>query len=131
MTLAWLFGDELATAHPVAIRALRATESEQTIVPSIWALEVANVLRSSERRGRASRAETTQFVEQLSVLPINVDVTAPALAFGSILTLARETNLTVYDATYLELAMRERLPLATLDRGLERAARKVGVELLT
>ncbi len=130
MTLAWFFEDELATAHPEALSALRAFESDQAIVPAIWALEVANALRSSERRGRATRAETTQFVNQFSVLSISVDVIANAHAFGPILALARDLNLTVYDASYLELAMREQLPLATLDSALRRAAPEVGVELL-
>jgi predicted nucleic acid-binding protein len=130
MTLAWLLEDELAATNPAALSVLHATETELIMVPSIWALEVANALRLSERRGRATRAETTQFVNGLSVLTISVDDTAPERAFAEILTLARDLELTVYDAAYLELAIRERLPLATLDRALQNAAREAGVELL-
>lgn len=99
------------------------------IVPAIWPLEVANGLLVGERRGRITRVQGTRLAEcLLAALELEVDDVGDI--FKNILPLAREYGLSVYDASYLELAIRQGLPLATHDGPLAKAARKCGVHLL-
>ncbi len=126
VTLAWYFLDEMNDyAHAVR----DALPRGQAVVPSLWPLEVANVLLVGERRKRISPADTLQFLSLLETFPITVDEETNARAWGDTLGLARAHNLSVYDAAYLELAMRRGLPLATLDDKLKAAATAVGVAL--
>lgn len=102
----------------------------QTVVrwcPPIWPLEVANVLVLSERKRRLTTAESARFIAVLTALPITVDDQTSHRAFNEVLALARAHRLTAYDAAYLELASREGLPIATLDNGLRKAARRLGI----
>jgi predicted nucleic acid-binding protein len=96
-------------------------------VPALWWFEVRNILIVNERRGRLAHADTAAFLRGLSRLGI---VTDRAPEETAVLTLARKHRLTVYDASYLELAQRETLPLATLDKGLLAAAKAAGTALL-
>ena len=125
--LAWHFDDE---DSPYADRVLERLQTEGAFVPSIWALEVANGLLMAEKRGRMSIAETAEAVEDMLGLRITILEADAVLALRTILVLARGQGLTTYDAAYLDLAMREGLPLATQDRDLKRAAGRVGVELI-
>ena len=125
--MAWCFEDE-ATEFTDSVLEELAQESAK--VPSIWFLEVANVLAISERRGRTNQAKITQFLRLLGSLPITVDAKTAEKAFTDVLTLARTHKLTSYDAAYLELALREGLALATLDEELKRVANKLGVTIL-
>ena len=102
----------------------------QALVPSLWCSEVANALLVRERRKLIAPVHMAAILDSLAVLPIGIDQEGIARAFTDVLQLARAHELTVYDAHYLELAMRLRLPLATLDRALAKAAKKAGVELL-
>ena len=104
-------------------------DGDVALAPSIWPLEVGNVLLVAERRERVSGAEALRFLEVLGQLPIDVDATRRWLALDRALQIARETGLTVYDASYLELAARFGVPLATLDRRMAAAAARVGVAL--
>jgi len=115
--------------NPVAHRAERILESpgESAIVPSLWWYEVRNILIVNERRGRITQANTTLFLNQTASLRIFVDSNMDERL---LLDLSRQARLTVYDAAYLALAMRERLPPATLDKALEEAALAAGVALL-
>src|SRR5512135_424260 len=97
------------------------------LVPRLWHLEIANVLLVGERRGRCTQADTTAWLSFLSGLPIVVDVATEAHAWTDALALGRQHGLSAYDAAYLELALREGIPLATLDARLEAAALAVGV----
>jgi len=126
VTMAWCFQDESASYADAALETLAEREA---VVPSIWPLEVANVLLVAERRGRLKRAETTRFLALLSALPITVDRAPPHRSLEGVLALAREQHLSAYDAAYLELAMRLGGALATLDESLRRAAEKVGLSL--
>ena len=127
MTLAWCFQDG---ATPFTESVLNFLAPDVTIrVPAIWPLEVANALLTAERRKRVTTAQVTTFLQVIKDLPISVDSTPVALAFDRILSLAREQNLTEYDASYLELAIRESLIIATLDERLRTAAPAVGVKL--
>ena len=120
----WALEDE---AHPQADLALRRVRTEEAVVPSMWWFEVRNILVVNERRKRITESGTASFLRELARLPIRVD---RAPAEGEVLRLAREHRLSVYDAAYLELARREGLPLATLDRDLAGAARAESVPIL-
>lgn len=125
ITLCWAFADE---EHPVASAALDCIQQGRAHVPSLWWFEVRNSLVVNERRGRLTETDTSAFLRNMALLAITVD-RAPAEA--TLLALARQHRLTVYDAAYLELASREGLALATLDTALRHAATAVGVPLLT
>ena len=116
VTVAWAFADE---DHAVAAAALALIRNDQGCVPSPWWFEVRNVLIVNERPGRLRETDTAVFLRNLGRLPIVVD-RAPEEA--AVLTLARRHGLTVYDASYLELAERYAAPLATLDTTLAQAA---------
>jgi predicted nucleic acid-binding protein len=127
VTLTWLLPGE---ATP-ATEALLATVGDLgAIAPGLWPLETANVLWLSERRGRITLAERTQALATLAELPIQIDERTAALTFGATSALAAGRDLTVYDACYLELALRRGLPLASLDKRLCQAASAAGVALI-
>ena len=116
---------------PRAFRALDALErGVPTFVPSHWALEVANGLLVAERRKRLSRADVAEAADVLGQLPIETDAETGRRAIGETAALARQYGLTVYDAAYLELALRRGAALATSDAVLARAARKAGVGVI-
>ena len=127
VTVAWLFEDE-ATLETDAL--LERLKGSGAMVPSLWRLELGNVLAGAERRERISRARLAAYLELLDRLPIVTDSETDNRAFRETPVLARQHNLTTYDAAYLELAMRRGLELATLDKALTRAARRVEVETL-
>ncbi len=99
-------------------------------VPGLWKLEVANILELSVRRRRVTAAFRDQSLADLATLPIRLDPETNDRAWSDTLRLAERHCLTIYDATYLELALRRDLPLATLDRELRVAAKMERVELL-
>jgi predicted nucleic acid-binding protein len=117
----WAFEDE---NHPVAATAIERIRSDVARVPSLWWFEVRNALLMNERRGRMQEYATTTFLRVLALLSVTID-RSPEEA--DLLVLARRHKLTVYDAAYLELARRERVPLATLDEKLAGAARSEAV----
>lgn len=127
ITMAWCFADE-ATKETARIQ--DRLVSEAALVPVHWPLEVANVLVMAERRKRISTADATQFVSLLGDLDIQVDEEVPVRAFDHVLPLSRGHALTSYDAAYIELAIRRRLPLASLDDDLRRVAIRLGVQVL-
>jgi predicted nucleic acid-binding protein len=119
----WAFDERHKTADAVRER----LRSESAAVPSLWWFEVRNGLVMAERRGRVTELQTANFLRAILRLAITFD-TSPDET--SILALARRHRLTVYDAAYLELAIREGSPLATLDTALMRAARGESVPLI-
>ena len=133
--LARMAGDDLVAAYwafededqPTATLALERIRGDQARVPTLWWFEVRNTLIFNERRGRLAEADTAAFLRGLSRLGVTVD-RLPEEAW--VMTLARKHRLTVYDASYLELAQRETLPLATLNTGLIRAARAENLPLI-
>jgi predicted nucleic acid-binding protein len=100
----------------------------KAFVPTIWSLEVANVILFAERKKRLNRAKATAFIESIRSLSIIHDDNSQ-VAMSTTLEIARETNLTIYDASYLELALRLRLPMVTLDKDLRKAALKNNIKL--
>jgi len=127
VALAWHFEDE---SSEYADRVLERLREDRVAVPSIWPLEVANALLIAERRGRLSPAKVAQAIEVTLEVPIYIHEVPAEMAFGPVLDLARAQGLSAYDAAYLELAMREGLPLATQDEALRAAAQRVGVPLV-
>ncbi len=128
MAIASLFVEEQTDAVREVVRRIAA---QGAVVPSIWRLEVANALSISVRRGRCDEAHFANSLARLGRLPIITDDQTDRNAWGQTLKLARERRLTVYDAAYLELAIRRSLPLATGDRELIAAGRRLGVAVLT
>ena len=127
VALAWLLPGE---AVPATEALLAMVGTLGAAAPGLWPLEIANVLLMAERRGRITLAERTQALASLAELPIQIDERTATLAFGATSALAAGSDLTIYDACYLELALRLGLPLASLDRPLCRAALAAGVPLI-
>lgn len=127
VTLCWCFENQ-ANDYTEAILE-RLAGGDESSVPFVWPIEVANVLVKAERRKALTIAQATGFLEELGAWPIQVDTLGVDRAFQQILNTARQHNLSAYDAAYLELAMREELPLATLDDALIKAAMSVGVKI--
>ncbi len=128
MTLAWCFEDESTPFTDSVHDQLRS--GSECLVPAIWPSEVANGVRMAERRGRITTTRASDFLSMLLTLPISVIDPSSERTFLAVLDLARDEQLTVYDAQYLDLAMRENLPLASLDNRLCTAAGNVGVPLV-
>jgi predicted nucleic acid-binding protein len=125
LTLAWYLEDEPDDYADAAHAAL--TRGAEAVVPPLWPYEVANGLGMAVRRKRLEAAEIPRVLALLDPMPISVLVAAHERVFHEVLALSRQEGLTVYDAAYLELALREGLPLATLDRQLREAADRAGV----
>lgn len=113
----WLMPDEV---HPLAARTGERLIDDHAVVPRIWWFEIRNLLVVNERRGRLDIDKSSRALGILRRLPIEFDHGTDEEA---LLGIARRHRLSVYDAAYLELARRERFPLATLDRALASAAR--------
>lgn len=127
MTIAWLFRDERSDLTETVLRRVAA---EGAFVPSIWRLEIANVLRNAVRRRRCDQGYADRSIRRLSRLGIAVDGQTDRHAWGATRDLSREHGLTVYDASYLELAVRLGQTLASRDAALLRAARTLGLGVL-
>jgi predicted nucleic acid-binding protein len=127
IAVTWFFEDE---ATPESWKLLDRIGEFGASVPALWLYEIANVLLMAERRGRTTQARVAEAVGQLQLLPIRVEEAASELILREVLASARTAGLTVYDAAYLELALRLGLPLATKDASLMTAARNAGVVLL-
>lgn len=124
VTACWAFKDE---DHPHADLALARMHTDEALVPSLWWFEVRNILVVNERRKRLTKTDTATFLRDLSRLALTLDRTPEET---EVLRLARTHRLSVYDASYLEVAQRNGLALATLDADLVRAARAEAVPLI-
>jgi len=120
----WALEDE---GHPAADVAFMRIETDEAVVTSLWWFEVRNILVVNERRGRITEPETANFLRDLARLRIRIDRLPEET---EILRLTRAHRLSVYDASYLEVAQREHIPLATLDAKLSVAARAERVTLI-
>jgi len=124
VVMSWCFETE---GNRYAEAVLESLESVEALVPAIWPLEVGNVLLVAERKKRISQAAVVRFLALLSGLPITVEQEPPERMLKEIVALAREHGLSTYDASYLDLAMRFDLSLATQDTFLAKAAKKCKV----
>ncbi|MEA1648963.1 type II toxin-antitoxin system VapC family toxin [Nitrospirillum sp. BR 11164] len=125
--LAWILPGE---AGPAAQALLERIIQDGALAPPLWRIEVANVLAMAERRSRISAPDRQNALQQLARLPIAFDEDGNARLWGAVPNLALRHELSVYDAIYLELALRSGLPLATLDKALRQAAASSNVPLM-
>jgi predicted nucleic acid-binding protein len=125
--MSWCFADE-DTAESRSVQDRLVDES--ALVPAHWYLEVANVLAMAEKRHRISADDSVEFLTLIKTFDLEVDHEISSRAFDQLLPLCRQHGLTSYDAAYLDLAMRRKLPLATLDEELKAAAGKLGIKLI-
>ncbi|MGD8836703.1 MAG: type II toxin-antitoxin system VapC family toxin [Desulfobacteraceae bacterium] len=125
IVMAWCFEDETSD-YTDAIQELLIVN--KAFVPAIWPLEVANLLLVAERKKRISSADSGHFIALLSQLPI--EVVGSDRIFHDTLSLARQYHLSSYDASYLDLAIHEGIPIATLDKAIIRAAKALKVQLI-
>ena len=114
----------------LSMTVLDALQDREALVPALFLWEVANVLLGAEKRGRLSQADRVSFLRLLEELGLVIDPADSGVIWHDLTNLASQTELTSYDAAYLELALREGVPLASTDRALQRAARSCGVQLL-
>ena len=128
VTMRWFFGDGKPQELAYAGKVLDAMKDANALVPVTWGLEVANVIAKAEAKGLVTEARSGAFLEMLEGVDIEVDAATFAHALSGTLQLARRYKLSVYDASYLELALRLGIPLTTLDEDLQKAARKAGVK---
>jgi len=128
MTIGFLMDDERFSG---ALEVLEAIEKgTPTYVPSLWWCETANALLMSERMKRSTQAGTINSLAVIRDLPVRSDEEPAHMAAANAVRLARQFGLTVYDASYLELAIRKNCSLATADKRLAKAAKDVGVTLV-
>ena len=126
VVVGWFLEDQ-ATPYTEAI-ALKL-EADRAVVPALWQLEIANVLRTACKRQRLIAAQAQQIIEQICSLPIGIDTHTPGPS--ELLALALRYDLSSYDAAYLELALRLQVPIATKDLPLKAAAEAAGVGVVT
>lgn len=128
VTMRWFFGDGKPQELAYAGKVLDAMKTDNAIVPVTWGLEVANVIAGAEAKGLVTEARSGAFLEMLEGVDIEVDAGTFQRTLTDTLQLARRYKLSSYDASYLEVALRLGLPLATLDEDLQKAAKKAGVK---
>lgn len=126
VALNWILPDEESQGGKV----LDMLANEGAVVPEVWPLEVANALLVARRRGRLKEADIERALSDLAELPIEVDPETHRQALNATMALATRHKLSSYDAAYLELARRRRLPMATLDAKLRSACKSAGVRVL-
>ena len=127
VVMSWCFKDEKNKYGDAVLDRLAVSTA---IVPPIWPLEVVNVLLVAERRNRLKQVDSVRFITLLLQLPIVVEQEGPGKKMKDLLALGRANNLSSYDAAYLDLSMRKDCPIATLDKKLIEAAKKVDVTIL-
>jgi predicted nucleic acid-binding protein len=127
VVMSWCFKDETNKYGDAVLNRLAEATA---IVPPIWPLEVVNVLLVAERRNRLKQVDSVRFITLLSQLPIVVEHEGSERKMKDLLALGRANNLSSYDAAYLDLSMRKDCPIATLDKKLIEAAKKVDITIL-
>lgn len=125
VAISWFMPDENSSLH-----ILEKLSHDGAIVPSIWLLEISNVLLCAERAKRITLQQRQQALYYLKELPIKIDQPTIDRVWFHTLDIATEQGLTIYDASYIEIAIRYELPLATLDKALKRAAIALQIEII-
>ena len=129
VSMRWLLASENASDQKYAENVLESMMEVDALTPNLWHLEAISVLLGAEKTDEISLGEIERFISQLERLPIHVDPLTAHQAFSRTLVLSREYNISSYDASYLELAMRKGFPLSSLDKKLVKAAKKANVEI--
>jgi predicted nucleic acid-binding protein len=127
VTLSWLLPDERDAATDTLLEELERTTA---VAPAIWPYEVANALLVAQSRARIDNDDLIRMRGALAALPIEVEAVAGNHVLSAVSDLGRRLDITSYDAAYVELAGRRRLPLATLDARLRKACAALKVEVL-
>ncbi len=132
VVMRWLLrdGSEERIAYANAVLDVLELQGGEAVVPGIWPLEAANVIVKAQAKGLVTEARAAEFIGLLNTMHITVDLSTAERALGDTLQLARRLKLSSYDASYLELALREGLPLATLDADLRNAMKQTGGALV-
>ena len=128
LALAWWFEDEGSSRTNILLERLR--QGDQIVVPAHWPTEILNGLLVAQRRKRISAGQPALFWDEIERLPIETEPALTSDRAKTVLALSEKHSLTVYDAAYLELALRRGLPLGTLDADLRNAAHAESVALL-
>ena len=123
IVVSWCLADEI---DDLAERARQHVLAEGAVVPTIWWYELRNALLINERRGRLDAVDTDGILADILQMPFTLDRDHDD---HTLVVLARQHNMTAYDAAYLEVALRRGLQLASLDRRLRQAAGARGVVL--
>jgi predicted nucleic acid-binding protein len=127
ITMRWLLNDRDPNTQDYARKVLELlTEGASAIVPNLWALEAANVTVKEMKKGNVTQADASQFLALLRELDIQPDPHTHDCALGETLNLAKHYGLSSYDASYLELALRSGLQVATVDKDLGDAVLQAG-----
>jgi predicted nucleic acid-binding protein len=123
VVMRWLFKDGSSADLDYADRVLDEIISKEGAIstPALWPYEVANVTAAGLRKKKTTEAERDEFLALLTAAPITIVATSFALITGRVVDLAERHRISAYDASYLELALRLQVPLATLDKDLRRA----------
>jgi len=129
VAMRWLLETKKPADQRYAESVLISMAESDALVPNLWHLEAVNVLLGAEKRQEIHAGESETFISQLESLPIHVDSLTAHQAFSRTLGVSRVYKLSSYDAAYLELAIREGMPLASLDKDLVKAAKKAGVDI--
>ena len=127
MTLSWLFAEEQT---PAGLAVMHQAVRYGAHAPSLWPLEVANALQMGIRRGRITATQRDASLADLKAIAVTIDSETAQHAWGASLLLADQFKLTVYDASYVELARRLAKPLASLDQAMCAAATQLGIEVI-
>ncbi len=126
VALAWIYPDKHSAAADTILESL---DYETVVGPGNWSVEVADALAAGVQTGSITETAAQRFVTLLETLDVVEYACEPAAALSRRIALCREHRLTAHDAAYLDIAMRESLPLATFDRSLRYAAQSTGVKL--
>jgi predicted nucleic acid-binding protein len=129
VTMAWCFSDE-ATELTKTLLSRLSNLADSAIVPALWLYEVVNVTELAVRKGRITEEKARVFLESLADLPIEIENPTRTQMFVSVRGLVSQYRLTAYDASYLELAIRHKLPIAASDNALAKAAQAAGINLV-
>lgn len=129
VAMRWCFKDGSDSDLMYAEKVLDRLSDTIFLVPNLWHLEAANVVARTQKRQWLTTEQMHEFLELVVQLPLKVDQETAKKAMTETFMLANDHNLSVYDAAYLELALRHRMPLATLDADLRKAASKVEVAI--
>lgn len=129
VAMRWLLASDKVSDQRYAESVLISLANAEALVPNLWHLEAANVLLGASNRGDIEISDLERFTVQLENLPITVDTLTANQVFGHTISLARAYRLSSYDAAYMELSLREGLPLATLDKDLRKAAKRANIDI--
>ncbi len=127
VALAWVLPDE---SNPTLDRLCDRLTDDIALVPPVWPLEIGNVLLVAVKRGRLTVKDRIRLVRELRALPVEIDGTSTERSLEETLALAQKYDLTTYDASYIELALRRDVSLATLDNRLRKACLSAKISLL-